>query len=250
MKNKTSIEIIAMLVAFSLFAVSFAIAAPTGPTVTDSAPERRTSGIDSPTTGTTVAAQAGNVTELFINSTRLTDNWQGYYGNVTGQIILDDASGNSMYDWQMTSPSGEIYASNYSAITWGNVGCVNLTEATGIGYIFNETNLEDGYSMESADLDGIGETFNTTFSGSFTVGSTTIDANDGCYQTYLYVSDAYQTTNFKEVLLTDNASVIFTSILESDETGFDGSDWDFQMIVAEDGGTAATTNYYFFVELS
>ena len=60
-------------------------------------------------------ALAGNVTEITITGFTITQTWQGYFGNITGSITLDDGSGNTLYDWAADasfSPIGEIYAAN------------------------------------------------------------------------------------------------------------------------------------------
>ncbi|MEA2036723.1 MAG: hypothetical protein U9O94_04405, partial [Nanoarchaeota archaeon] len=79
--------------------------------------------------------------------------------------------------------------------------------------------------------------------------------DDNCPLTYTFVNETAQTTSFKEVLLTDNTSVVFTTLIENDVNGYKGENQsdihDFQMIVGEDGhqGSAGPTSYYFFVEL-
>ena len=75
-------------------------------------------------TGESIEAQAGNVTALNINHTRVTEAWQGYYGNVSGTVVLDDANNNSMYDWAIAIPSGEVFATrNSGSVTWSNIAC-------------------------------------------------------------------------------------------------------------------------------
>ena len=257
MKTKTLSTIIALTVLVLLSYAVFTQALPQGPaTVQRGTPDRRTT-VDVNGTGTTVQAQAGNVTALNINSTRLTARWQGYYGNVSGVITLDDAMNNTLYNWQLASPQGEIYASNGSAsgkVTWSNIFCFNYTNNLSDGSSrvqrFNGTDLEGILGSNIYDKDSVNSTFNVTFAGSFSVGSTAISSTSGCRQTTLFVSDAYQTTRFVEVLLSDNDSIVFTSLLEQDATGFSGSTLDFEMIVGENGDTVAATNYYFFVELT
>ena len=204
-----------------------------------------------------VQAQAGNVTALTINATRITNRWQGYYGNITGTIALADANNNSLYAWDIASPEGEIYAVNSSTTpTWSDVFCFNFTnnktepDGRGILQKFNGTDLELALGMGYDDADGVDETFNRTFEGSFEVGSNTIDSTSGCSLVALNVNDAYQELVFEEVLLTDNNSMIYTALLEPDTMGFQGSQLDFQLIVGENGDTPEATNYYFYVELS
>ncbi|MBI2133948.1 hypothetical protein HYU11_04670 [Candidatus Woesearchaeota archaeon] len=210
--------------------------------------------------GTYTQAQAGNVTSLIINEPTATKSWAGYYGNVTGTIILSDGLNNTLYNWQLTSPNGEIYASNGSDVSWSLIKCVNFTgNMTGISELyepFNLTTLERFFGINDTDKDGVNETFNDTFNeNGLMVGQEPINQSQKCPMLYTYVDEAYQTVSFKEVLLHDNKSIIFASILNDSIDGFKADDepMDFQMLVAEDGhaGQESTlTNYYFFVELA
>jgi len=218
-----------------------------------------------------VQAQAGNVTALKVNFTRSTEAWQGYYGNVTGTITLDDASNFTLYDWALPSPTGEIYASNGSGVTWSNVYCMNLSHKrnnsgiegeTGSAttfYKINMSQIELNYDINVSDLDGLNETFNNTFTDAtgFTVGAITIDVDDGCSLARPYVNELYVDT-WTELLLTDNESLVFTSVLLDNGNSYQpgaGDTADFEMLVLENGHTAAGANgqistYYFYVELA
>ena len=210
-----------------------------------------------------VEAEAGNVTELNITGISPTQTWQGYYGEVTGTITLDDANNNTMYDWGLAEPQGEIYASNGSIVTWANIQCLNYS-GDGAAEI-NLSIVEGMFGLASDDVDGVNETFDVSgllsddatqhpivYVGTYTIGAGTCPATD------TYESDAQGSTDFIEVLLTDTDSIIFTSIIENDVvgndteiTGFDSLTHDFQLLVGEDGhdGDDTTTPYYFFVEL-
>ena len=212
-----------------------------------------------------IRAEAGNLTELDIHGISPTQSWQGYYGDITGTITLDDAFNNTMYDWYIAEPQGEIYASNSSSVTWSNISCLNYTDADGSETI-NLTELEAGYGIADDDPDGVNETFDvdgTIRSGAahptVYVGTHTISTGT-CPATNTYKNDSATTDNidFVEILLTDKNNIIFTSIIENDITGnntdvygFDSEKHDFQMLVLEDGhnGDDQTTNYYFFVEI-
>src|SRR3989338_8064271 len=110
--------------AVALLLVSLAYADPQGPTnIARGSSERAPSNAP-----TQVQAEAGNVTSLQIVATKITSRWQGFYGNITGNITLSDSSSNSMYNWMETAPRGEIYAVNSSATpVWGEVFCFNFT---------------------------------------------------------------------------------------------------------------------------
>lgn len=241
--------IIYIIVTLSLYVSG----APTGPTIQNGTSERNTNEADS-STGTPIEAWAGNATSLTLNSSVITDRWQGFYGNVTGTIILDDASGYSLYNWPLTSAEGEIYAVNSSTTpNWDNLICFNFT---GMPADYNMTlgDLQGGLGMTSTEPDNVNNTFNMSFTGSFTIGSTnTIDRDSGCSAVSLYVSDAHDEVKFNETILMTNASddtIVYVSILEQDATGFSGASLDFQMIVGDDGSDTATTPYWFYMELS
>lgn len=196
-------------------------------------------------TGTSsIGAQGGNVTELRIDALSVTKTWQGYWGNITGNIHLDDANNNSFYVWgNATSLSGEIYASRSSSITWATVNCTNGTQRA----------AEESYlGVSWADGDSVTNTFNKTSHPTFLVGLQTIQ-NDTCFTTNAFVNGTAQTNHFYQILLSDNASnTIYTTLIENDQYAFNSRLADFELMVGEnehDGNTGPTT-YYFFTELS
>ncbi len=248
MRAKTIAALVIAAVFLGLLLATIAEAIPNPPeNATANQSQRRVE----PTAGARVSAQAGNVTQLIVNDTRITAHWQGYYGTITGDITLDDAKNNTLFDWKLANPNGQIYASNSSTVSWANISCVNLTGAatTTSPTKLNTSILESAFNITSTDADGINETFNWTFSGSFSVGATTIATANNCPLVYLYKSDAPQQTNFREVILTDNNSVVYTSLLENDVTGFNSDALDFEMVVTENQASG-TTDYFFFVELT
>jgi hypothetical protein len=206
----------------------------------------------------TANAIAGNITSLVLTAIGQTKAWQGYYGNVSGTITLDDAQNFTFYNWSSAEPQGQIYATLNSSITWSSVDCFEYID----GVFANRTTIENYYGIQTDDPDGINETFNDTNHPSFTVGSRTMT---GCPTTYVFQSDNGQRANFVNVLLYDNTSAvnstgwIYTSIIENDQAGvttdlacYNGAPCDFQILVNDDGhGTdTATTLYYFWVELT
>jgi len=204
-----------------------------------------------PSTGSDLQAEAGNVTLLIISDLRTTHRWQGYYGNITGGITLQDAVGNVLFDWYLARPQGEIYASNTSTVSWATIKCFNMTASATDQQVTLDI-LESTLGIATTDKDGVNETFNNTFAGSFRVGATTINSASGCSSAYMFVNNTEQYTNFVETILTDNSTtgnVIFTALLEDDKFGYDYREYDFELIVGANGDLPTTTPYYFFVEL-
>ncbi|MFH1641760.1 MAG: hypothetical protein ABIC04_02580 [Nanoarchaeota archaeon] len=204
----------------------------------------------------TINAEAGNVTELTFKDYRRTTSWQGYYGNITGQITLDNGDNYTMFDWQIPTPTGEIYAANDSNIQWSLIHCVNFSNNGTVGYTFNASILDKKYGMNNTAIDRFDQTFNNTYyyTPGFLVGN--IRITGPCPLLYTYVNDAPQTSDFQEVLLTDNSTILFTAILNNSIDGFkagSGDRYDFQMLVGENGNIgheATTTTYWFYVELT
>ncbi|OGJ21279.1 hypothetical protein A3K73_05490 [Candidatus Pacearchaeota archaeon RBG_13_36_9] len=186
------------------------------------------------------SALAGNVTYMTVFGYSTTQSWQGYYGNVSGTIQLADSNDKVLYNWSALAPNGEVYATrafdpNFAAISCVDDGAIASEEAL-MGQI-------------AGDADSISNTFNAKSHPSFFVGSIEIPINN-CSSANLYGPGGEQSSSFYEVLLKDDSNIIYTSVLEKNLEGFDGNDYDFEMMVAENGHGADTsaTTYYFYIE--
>ena len=192
-----------------------------------------------------VTAQAGNLTELTIDASAITAAWQGFYGNITGSITLENANGDTFYNWSgLGSISGEVYASRNDSVVWGSINCTNSTE------IANE-NIYLG--KVASDADDVTGTFNQTNHPSFEVGSTTIGANS-CNSTNAFINTGQSLTDNYQVLLADGSSnIVYTALIDDNQIGFDASQHDFQLLVGENGNAtqaSTLTPYFFYIELS
>lgn len=280
---------ISLIFSVLIFLASFVCAAPTTPIAPDTLTQQSTSTMDTANyPPRSLTAVAGNLSQLSIVTRSQTQHWQGYYGNISGTIVLDDAYNFTMYQWDLAEPQGEVYVVNTTSIDWLTVHCLNYT-AGGTTHTFqyngstttttlyaNLSILETFYGLSPQDVDGFNETFRLNATGDykgilsdgitlhneFYVG--TVGIHEGsCPTTDMYENDSSIGVNFQEVLLTWNhtSSVMFTAIIENDildndtdNFGYNKRLWDFQLIVAEDGytesGQDTTTTYYFYVELS
>ncbi len=199
-----------------------------------------------------INATAGNVTELLLNGDQVTKYWQGFFGNVSGDIVLGNGAGQSLYRWASGTINGEIYASrNATRISWADVGCANWSQVKNEDAFINASSIDD--------TDSVNHTFNYTSHPSFQIGSRSIS---GCRSTPVNGSSAL-TNGYWNALLVDNQTavmeddiVIYTAIIDTDQIGFNGNVYDFQIIVGENGnGTeffpnGQPTTYYFYVEIS
>lgn len=244
LERQTGALAILTLVLFLAFFTAMALADPTPPAqfqVVNSS--RRNTSFPA----VTHEAIAGNVTEIIITSITTTQTWAGYYGNVTGSIVLDDAQSNSLYSWDLDEATGEVYAARGALdFTSGNIICANST------HIQQE---ENNLSVTATAKDGVNETFIYNTHPGFMVGDTIIAADECNYTASTYVNDGVDITRtFNETILHDktNNLTIYTALLTNAQDGFKigGERYDFQMLVGEDGhGNTDTTTYYFYVEL-
>jgi hypothetical protein len=212
-----------------------AAAEPSGATV-NANPSTRASGGDP---GNDTNAFAGNITELTVTGSSITQAWQGYFGNISGTIKLANSADNVMYNWSLASPEGEIYASNTSIVSWTDIQCYNETT--------NLSEFENMFGIGVGDVDGLNETFSLNNHPEFFTNNKQFGPGV-CKNAKLYNNAAVGT--FNEILLTDGPNLVFASLLLNDITGFDNVPHDFEMMVLENGhGNSDTETYYFWVEL-
>lgn len=240
---RNALFLISIITLGVLFSVSV-YAEPTGPTNPITPLNSSRFGL-SPAQST--AAIAGNVTEFNLNANSITQTWQGYFGNITGKIVLGNSNNNTLYDWTLTNPQGEIYATRLSTVpNWASIACAGPSDidaedaALGVNQLIHK--------------DSVNNTFlNTTNFPVFYVGSVVINqSSQNCFATHLYNDTGAQSTFFPEVLLTDGSGyIIYTGLIESNAIGFDGNSHDFQIMVGENGhnGDTAASTYYFYLEL-
>ncbi len=236
-------RILAIMLVFMLISTGIVIATPTGFLNNDEIQDYRRSDPSEKTD----SAKAGNVTEINASFLQVTKSWAGYYGNVTGTIVLDNSDNMSMYDWSVATPSGTIFAVNQSVTSWSNVQCFNYSNK---GTEINLSHLESSLGCNGSD-DCVDETFNTNTHATITVGTNTF--TNVCNATKTYVNDG-ASTDFDEALLyePDANLVIYATVIQDNQNGFDNTPADFQLLVGENGhGSAAstTTPYYFYIEL-
>jgi len=241
MKNRALVGLLAMmLIAVSLSAISV-LADPIGPT---NLQELSSSSRQLPTTSNgTLNAQGGNVTQVNIDALSITKTWQGYYGNITGNIHLDDGNNQSFYVWGNGTLTGEVYATRNGTVQWTTINCTNGTQRL----------AEESYlGVITSDGDSVTNTFNDTSHPAFYVGLQQIQANS-CLGTNLLVNGTQSSTEFYQVLLSDNSSnLVYTSLIEDDSYAYNSQLADFQLLVGENehDGNIGPTPYYFFIELS
>ncbi len=191
----------------------------------------------------------GAINTINLGATQQNSKWKAYVGNVTSSFVLDDADDYSIYQWDITSFTGEVYMTRNSTITWSNIDC-----ATSPNKELEDTVI--GHTVTSED--SVNSTFTSLAHKGFYVGSKQI-LQDNCFSIALNINDSAQTPSatqpFTEVLLWDSdGKMIYTTFVEQDLSGYrndtEDTTFDFQAIVpAGIPGTPSYT-YYFYLELA
>ncbi len=240
MKQDKTIEI--MLLTLILFALVIPISfggIPANPNMTYNYTETV-----SPKPAAYLTTTGGTFTTLVLNISAQDYKWKAYVGNATGKLALQDQTNYSIYDWRLSTISGNVFVSRNNSIDWSNISCANRT------LIENE----DTYlNLNSSRSDSINMTFNSSQHKRFYAASKLI-TNSTCPAISTYIGGTSQSNGeankFQEVLLKDTANnMLYTTMLENSVIGFDNNRYDFQMIVAEDETKQTGTTYYFYLEL-
>ncbi|MFH0869528.1 MAG: hypothetical protein V1866_00545 [archaeon] len=182
--------------------------------------------------------QAGNVTRLDISGKAISTHWAGFFGNVSGNLTLEDASGNTFYNWVgLGIPTGEVFASNTSTVNWSGISCANSTRIAII-----ETSL----GIASTDADKISATYTNNNHPPFNVSSTLLT---GCNSTNAYTNTGQSASLYYQILLIDNQNrPVYTTLINDTATSFTGTTYDFELLVGE-ADSAGTTSMYFYIEI-
>ena len=252
MRKRDILCLICVIVSIILITRVWA-AIPSGPTITYAGNET-SSASGNPTLENNNSITGGVIATLILNARQADSHWKAYVGNVTGTYVLEDASNYSIYEWNITSIAGEVYATRTSStINWSGTRCANVTHV-------NQEMTEMHHNTTNTPGDSINETFddNANDHWGFYSGSTQITQNTCNYSIQTWVNDTAQSSTewFEEVLLYDGSlNLIYVTKIENNIDGYKNdaanTTYDFQMLIAENGSPATShTDYYFYVELS
>jgi hypothetical protein len=243
-----------LLVSFVFAGIVSAAIVPQGPDSTTEGAATTKAAV----TGDTVTATAGNINSLVLTATTVTQTWQGYYGNITGVISLEDASGNPLYNWSLDDPEGLIFATTKTtAPDWADVVCWDQSSVDTDNY-YTLAEYRSALGLVDADVDDIDTTFTDQNHAVMYFAGVTISANSCDSVAYLFNSSGEKEAGvFVETLLYDpdavdgsgDGDIIFTAIIEDGAVdGFNDIDNDFQLMVGENGhnSNAGTTTYYIY----
>lgn len=184
-----------------------------------------------------ITVQAGNVTALNIDGDSITNVWQGYFGTITGGILLDNADGFSMYEWDVVNAQGEIMATREIISDWSKVNCSKQTEIYWEEYRLN---------IPNSSTQGINDTFLNTTHPSFDIGTNVLS---GCRSTLTDNSTAEKVVFWNIILNTNSTTSVYVGIIDNEVIGFNGSAVDYQLLLPTNQ-TTGLAKYNFYLDLS
>lgn len=193
--------------------------------------------------GTLLVVQPGNLTFLQVSGTAGgfgNIHWTGFYGNISGNLTLQDANGAVFYEWVgLGTPAGEVFASNSSVVDWDTINCTNSSQIDAINTYLN---------LSLSAKDTVNETYSSNSHPAFTVAANSIPA-DTCNSTNAYSNGVPDPGLFYQVLLSDaDNTPVFTTLINSSSTDYSGAPVDFELLAGVPGGST-TAALYFFMEL-
>jgi len=243
-----STVLILIVVSLSLVFISNVAAQQTGATVVNSSTTKKAT-----VTPGNLTNDKGTITTVELSSDQQDTKWKAYVGNVSANFVLDDSEDYSIYQWSVTSFTGQVYITRDSGVSWTNIMCAT---------IFNKTSEDTMIGHTSTAADSVNSTFPTGAHKAFSVGERAFGAN-ACYSAATWVNDTAQTPSatalFQELLLWDNSSdqMVYTTFVESDAPGYRNDialhnvTYDFQAIVPDNATTGSSAlRYFFYLELT
>ncbi|MFC1648276.1 hypothetical protein ACFL1B_02345 [Nanoarchaeota archaeon] len=239
-KHHIKLTSIMLILAITMaFSMQYSSSQPAGATISSNTTDTPT-----PPSAGSLATAGGSFTTLLLNVTSQTPRWKAYVGNITGQLTLQDSNDQAIYDWELASITGEVYASRNGSIVWESIECAARSTIE----------AEDAFlNISVTKIDSINNTFNDTIHKTLQVAGLEI-ANSTCPAIATYVGSAKQVADenadFQEILLQDGTQLIYATILEQDSAGYAaGKTFDFQIIMAENEFAGTPTTYYFYAEI-
>lgn len=181
--------------------------------------------------------EGGNITALNLSANSLTDKWAAYFGNVTGQIILDDdGTGNAVYTWTVTSsPSGEVCASQDASFPFASA------------QVGAAADIDTVWVFGSA-ADNAANTFTTSTCDLVFTEATVTDTATATHQG----ASSFETCAIDEGTAAVEDDFAFCAIINSAGTNYNGASANYEIMVPTTNATgiAGSETYWFFVELN
>ncbi len=230
--NKTGYE---TLTAFDTFTIFFNVTPSSIDLYAANVTVGSTGRYDPNITAGNVTTEGGNVTNVDLNSNASTDRWAGFYGNITGAILLSQRVGaQAVYIW--------AWDSSYGGVVCASTGSSAPSELMGATY----ADIDDAWSFSPTVTDSAARTFNNS-NCSQTFGPTTL-ANS--YYADTGSAGGFITCAWKSVFTPAKSNMLFCTNITNSGPLFNGETGDYEIMVPTAYGTGVYETYYFYASLN
>jgi hypothetical protein len=189
-----------------------------------------------------ITTEGGNITNVNINGTTLTDRWASFWGGVTGAIVLGNKT-TYVYQWAWdpTADAGEVCLSTASAYNF-----INATAATA-------ADVDTAWSFTGVGSDTAAKTFVGGTCSALNFIHTSVAAP--IQITHASPSTFMTCGIHTEAVGTAKANFAFCTPIQVSGTGknYNNVAANYEIMVPTADGTAspsATETYYFYAELN
>jgi len=185
-----------------------------------------------PTKNANVTTEGGNVTNVDFASNISTEKWAGFWGNVSGAVVLTPGS-SMFYTWTWDSSNGgEVCAvAASSGFDWASV---QQTAAAAVDGIWNF-----GSAIDNA-------TNTLTSSCAVTVAGTPVSGSAG---NYTGVGGFETCVVADDVAPADKSDLAFCVNITQNGNLFNGQPGDYELLTATNETAGQYETYYFWLEL-
>ena len=181
--------------------------------------------------------EEGNITPMDLDGNTSTEKWAGFYGNVTGNLVLGLGESRLMYNWTWSPASaGAVCVST------------NATLATRpFVYAAPATDVDTAWGFDPADSDSGVNTFNES-GCNMTIGSSFVEDADYSWtgSTKTFATCAMRLTTS----VASKGQMLFCSNITQGGTLFNGQTGDFEILAPTSQDPATYETYYFYIHLT
>ena len=175
----------------------------------------------------------GYITQIDLyESQNQTQNWQGYFGNVSGIITLSGSNGTEMYNWTVNVTNRSIYAIDNDTFTaWDTL------------YEANITNLDEIWFGSEVMPDTIKNTYKAG-DGNRTFVDTSINASH-VHTTNGFLDHVIQSVDTNATVT--KGEVLWAAVVVEPQENYKGEYSNYELLVPVNG--TSPNVYYFYMEL-
>ena len=182
-----------------------------------------------------IIATGGNITATNFTIEQQTDNWAGFFGNISQFPVLEGGL-NNFYTWTggISYTSGFVIFCNQSNIDWTNLANATAAERT----------AEDTALGIAGEPDSVTNTFTLSNTAELNINDNVFPAG-GTLSVNTTGGTPWETVMIAE---TTSSLILYTAVINPSNTNYAGATADYQAMVPTSG--AGSRTYYVYIGLA